>query len=132
MSKYAANNDKKEHYQKLAGSLSNKVELDTENQVNVCEIEPSIIINKECPICLDEIFSNEEYIIFDTCYHSYHLSCINEWKCKCKSVSTVYKCELCQQYRDIREFNQNRAEPVEVEKPKRINWIKKCIRKIFG
>ena len=132
MSKYAVNNDKREHYKKLAGSRQDKVEIEKEDVVNSCEISPVVIINKECPICLDEIYSNEEYIIFDTCFHSYHLKCINQWKCQCNSISSLYKCELCQQYRDIREFNQNEAEPIEVEKPRRISWIKKCIRKIFG
>ena len=132
MSKYALNKDKGEHYQKLASSQQDKIVIDNDISVNSVEISPVVVINKECPICFDEIYSNEEYLIFDECYHSYHLKCINQWKCQCNSVSSVYKCELCQQHRDIKEFNQNDAQPVELEKPRRINWFKKCIRKIFG
>ena len=131
MNKYAVNKDKGIHYRKLPGSNSDKINVD-DSPVNNVEITPIIIINKECPICFDEIYSNEEYLVFDTCNHSYHLKCINQWKCQCNSVSTIFKCELCQEYRDIKEFNQSEAEPEEVKRPKKINWIKRCIRNLFG
>ena len=40
----------------------------------------------------------DEYVVFDICNHSYHLKCLNQWKCQCNSASTVYKCELCQEF----------------------------------
>ena len=130
MDKYAVNKDKKEQYQKLASSQEDK--YDSEDIVNNIEIIPVTIINKECPICFDEIYSNEEYVIFDVCNHSYHLNCLNKWKCQCNSASTVYKCELCQEFRDIKEFNQLEVGPKKNKKPNKISWIKKCIRKLFG
>ena len=130
MSKYAVNNDVKNPYRELPGSRHNVSEKIDNDIVNSTEIVPVIMINKECPICFDEIYSTDEYIVFDICNHSYHLKCLNQWKCQCNSASTVYKCELCQEFRDIKEFNQKDAEIV--EKPKRTNWFKKCIKKIFG
>ena len=132
MKKYAVN--EKEHYQKLdsckAESTNDSANL--EKPVNIVEINPIVIINDECAICFNEIYSNDEYLIFSECEHSYHLPCLNRWKCVCNSSSTVYKCELCQKYRDIKEFNQNKVEIIKVKNPRRTNWFKKCIKKLFG
>ena len=57
MSKYAVNNEVKNPYRELAGSSDNQSQKSDDNQVNSTEIVPILMINKECPICFDEIYS---------------------------------------------------------------------------
>ena len=65
-----------------------------------------IILFKECPICLEVVKNNENYIKFDKCYHYFHIKCINDWREQNKINSLIYTCELCQIPRDILEFNE--------------------------
>lgn len=122
--------NKKEHYQKLTDSKLDALKVE-DVQVNIVDIKP-LLVNSECPICFDEIYNNDEYLLFVECHHSYHLNCINQWKVKSNSCSSVYKCELCQEYRDIKEFNQNEAPKVPLTKPTKLNWLKKCWKSLFS
>ena len=52
----------------------------------------NIIINEECPICINE---NNSYSISLTCNHTYHSECINPWVHQCNTLEKIPMCPLC-------------------------------------
>ena len=65
-----------------------------------------IILSAECPICLEPITNDQNYMKFEICYHYYHIKCMNDWRKQNKINSLIYTCELCQIPRDIIEFKE--------------------------
>lgn len=45
----------------------------------------------ECPICIEDLGSAEEYITTLRCGHRFHTMCIIEWRCRCSA------CPYCRQ-----------------------------------